>query len=133
MQAAFGESFDLDAAVNWLTAEAESSFSNFPALEIRSAVEINYADGAYAAETNTIYLSAEFVVQNEKDSKAISRVILEEYGHFLDSRFNHFDTAGDEGQMFAHYAEGEFLTAAKLVAARTEDDLALVSVRILLM
>ena len=127
LQAAFGKSFDLDAAVNWLKTEVESSFSNFPPIEIRSAIEINYADGAYAAKTNTIYLAAEFVAQNEEDPDAISRVILEEYGHFLDSRFNHFDTMGDEGQIFAHYAGEKFLTAAELIAARTEDDRALVA------
>ena len=122
LQTAFGESFNFDAALDWLTTEAASSFSNFPNLEIRSATEINYADGAYAAETNTIYLAAEFIAQNEADPDAISRVILEEYGHFLDSRFNDFDTVGDEGQIFAHYAGENFLTAAELVAARSQDD-----------
>ena len=122
----FSESFDFNAANNWLAIEVSNNFSNFPSLEIRSTREINDADGAYAADNNTIYLATEFVNQNFDNPDAISNVILEEYGHFLDSRFNNLDTPGDEGALFTNYIQQNPLTKSQLIAIRAENDLATV-------
>ena len=122
LQAAFGTSFDSEAAIAWLEAEVNNNFSHFPQLEIRSASEINHADGAYAADNNTIYLAAEFVSQNEPNPDIISNVILEEYGHFLDAQFSLVDTPGDEGELFANYAQGKNLTESRLTAIKAEND-----------
>ena len=124
----FSESFDFNAANNWLAIEVSNNFSNFPSLEIRSAREINDADGAYAADNNTIYLATEFVNQNLDNPDAISNVILEEYGHFLDSRFNNLDTPGDEGALFTNYVQQNPLTKSQLTAIRAENDLATVAI-----
>lgn len=124
----FSESFDLNAANNWLRIETSNNFSNFPSLEILSNSEINNADGAYSADNNTIYLATEFVNQNLDNPDAISNVILEEYGHFLDSRFNAFDTPGDEGALFTNYVQQKPLTKSQLIAIRAENDLAQVAI-----
>ncbi|MEB3881839.1 amidase, partial [Lyngbya sp. CCY1209] len=45
---------------------------NFPTIEIRPASEINNAKGAFAAATNTIYLSQELVDENSGNVNAIA-------------------------------------------------------------
>jgi len=85
---AFGDSFDAakveDLRQEWLAGD----FDSLPAIEIRSAAEINGANGAFSADTNTIYLSREYIAQNGSDVGAIADVLLEEIGHSVDSRIN---------------------------------------------
>jgi hypothetical protein len=122
MQVAFGNGFYVREAsplsASWLKGE----FGNFPSFEIRDAAEINGANGAFAAATNTIYLSREFVSQNAGNLDAVTDVFLEEYGHYIDSRINGTDTGGDEGEIFQALVRGEGLSAAKLAAMKGEDD-----------
>lgn len=118
LRAVFGE-FDLDAAWSWVETEVNNGFGNFPTIEIRSAREHNYADGAYT-DTNKIYLSAEFVAGNVRDPDAISKVILKEYGHFLDARFD-VDNTPREGKLFANYIRAELLTTSQLKAIAAID------------
>ena len=126
LQNAFGKQFDLDAAWFWLGTEINDN-SNFPIIEIRPGKELNYADGAYG-DTERIYLSAEFVARNIHDPNAISSVILEEYGHFLDAHFNPFDTPGDEGELFVSYIQGKSLTESEKRAIATQNDRATISI-----
>ena len=44
----------------WLTKE----FDALPTIEIRTATELNGANGAFAAATNTIYLSQDYIIEN---------------------------------------------------------------------
>lgn len=122
LQAAFGTSFDSDAAISWLDGLVDNNFGDFPKLEIISSAEINHADGAYSATSNTIYLATEFVTVNSEHSPAIKAVILEEFGHFLDSKFNLFDTPGDEGELFASLVENKHLTEQQLNLIQNEND-----------
>ncbi len=122
LQAAFGTSFEREAAILWLNNVVNHNVSDFPELEIISSAEINHADGAYSAETNTIYLATEFVVANSANSPAISDVILEEFGHFLDSKFNSLDTPGDEGELFASLVQNKHLTEQQLKRIQNEND-----------
>ena len=126
LQQIFGRGFDDDGAKNWLRLEAQQNFPNFPHLEILPSVEINSALGAYAAETNTIYISAELIEQNQLNPEAISRVILEEYGHYLDAWFNIHDASGDEGELFAYVARGKSLTQTERERILADNDIALV-------
>ncbi len=114
--------FDVEAAISWLETETQNNFSNFPHLEILTAREINNADGAYSADTKTIYLSAEFVTDNANNPHLISNVILEEYGHFLDSKFNLVDTPGDEGNLFTNLVQGKTPEDRELAAIKAEED-----------
>ncbi len=47
------------------------------------------------ADTNTLYITEEFLVAQENNINAVSKVIIEELGHFLDQQFNTKDAMGD--------------------------------------
>ncbi|MFB2921026.1 VWD domain-containing protein [Aerosakkonema funiforme] len=126
MQVAFGNSFDLQKVQELAASWGKGDFGNFPQIEIRDAAEINGARGAFAAATNTIYLSREFVRENEGNGNAIASVILEEYGHYIDLQINAIDSAGDEGEIFADIAQGKVLSESELAALKGEDDSAIV-------
>jgi hypothetical protein len=100
----------------WLT----GNFSTLPNLEIIPSSQINNARGAFAAATNTLYLSEELI--KTADLNAITAVFLEEYGHYLDSILNYQDTAGDEGEYFAAVVTGEDLSPWDIVRLQTEND-----------
>ena len=57
-----------------------------PTMEIISSSQINGANGGYAPATETIYISQELV--DSGDTESITRVLLEEYGHYLNDYFN---------------------------------------------
>jgi Ca2+-binding RTX toxin-like protein len=100
----------------WLT----GNFSTLPNLEIIPSSQINNARGAFAAATNTLYLSEELI--KTADLNAITAVFLEEYGHYLDSILNYQDTAGDEGEYFAAVVTGEDLSPWDIARLQTEND-----------
>lgn len=107
---------------NWETTD----LINFPAIEIRPAAEINHARGAFAAATNTIYLSQELVNENTGNVGAIASVLLEEYGHYIDAKINAIDSPGDEGEIFANLVLGKGLSQGELAGLKGEDDSAVV-------
>jgi von Willebrand factor type D domain/Bacterial Ig domain/RTX calcium-binding nonapeptide repeat (4 copies)/FG-GAP repeat/Calx-beta domain len=107
---------------NWATTD----LTNFPKIEVRPGAEINQAKGAFAAATNTIYLSQELVDQNRGNVDDIASVLLEEYGHYLDSQVNPIDSPGDEGAIFADLVQGKELSQGELAALKGEDDSAIV-------
>ena len=122
LQIAFGNSFDLSTAIAWLEAEKQNHYAHFPTIEIVTAKKINNADGAYSANTNTIYLASEFIAHNLGNDNVIKNVILEEYGHFLDAQFNATDAPGDEGYLFAGLAQQKPFTKAQIANIKTQSD-----------
>ncbi|MDB9329762.1 beta/gamma crystallin-related protein, partial [Nodularia spumigena CS-591/04] len=102
-------------------------FATLPPIEIRSAAEINGANGAFSQDTGKIYLAAEFISQNANNLKAITNVLLEEYGHYVDSQINTADAPGDEGAIFSRLVQGEILSEQELAVLRAEDDTATVT------
>lgn len=108
----------------------EESWKNgefvFPEIEIVSRTEINNAHGAFAQDTNKVYLAQEFLLANKNNLDLITSVVLEEYGHFVDSQLNNTDTPGDEGAIFAAVVQGEELSNSKLQQLKNEDDGAVV-------
>ncbi|MDJ0531103.1 MAG: Ig-like domain-containing protein [Xenococcaceae cyanobacterium MO_207.B15] len=123
MRLAFGEEIDVTALGQAWTV---GDFSVIPAIEIRPAAEINGANGAYAAATNTIYLAQEFLVQNAGNPEALAEVLLEEVGHTVDQVVNESDADGDEGNIFARLVRGETITEEQLQELRAENDIATV-------
>jgi uncharacterized repeat protein (TIGR01451 family) len=89
-------------------------------IEIRSSAELNGAYGAFAKEIGKIYLSREFL--DESSSETITSVLLEEYGHFIDSRLNAVDSPGDEGAIFSALVQGKTLGLERLQQLKNEDD-----------
>lgn len=75
-----------------------------------------------------IYLAKEFLLANESDTEAIAKVIIEEYGHYIDSQINSSDTPGDEGAIFAALVLGEELGEDRLQKLKEEDDSAVVTI-----
>ena len=101
---------------DWLN----GNFSTLPNLQIIPSSQINNARGAFAAATNTLYLSEELI--KTADLNTITAVFLEEYGHYLDSILNYQDTAGDEGEYFAAVVTGEELSPWDIARLQTEND-----------
>lgn len=118
----FGEAIDTSTAASfrqqWLTGATEAQ----PSFSIVSSATINGAAGAFSQQTNTIYLSQEFLVNQTNNPAAILTLLLEEYGHFIDSQLNVTDTPGDEGAIFANVIQGIQISPAEQQALRQEDD-----------
>jgi hypothetical protein len=84
------------------------------------------ANGAFASSNNKIYLSANFLATST--AEAISAVLLEEIGHFIDAQINLSDSAGDEGEKFSALVQGQNLTTQELDRINTENDWANITV-----
>ncbi|BAY22229.1 hypothetical protein NIES2100_19920 [Calothrix sp. NIES-2100] len=125
MAIAFGEGVNVDSlATAWITGD----FSDFPEIEVRHAADINGANGAFAAATNRIYLSQEFITNHQGDVGAIARVLLEEFGHWVDTQINTADAPGDEGAIFAAFVRGDMLNESQLQKLETEDDTGIINI-----
>ena len=119
MNLAFGNSWNPEAASSLL--DKLLTGRALPTLQIVSASTLNGAMGAYDAANTTIYLSQDFLDQaNSPD--AIERVLLEEFGHYIDSKINRVDAAGDEGAIFAAIVQGRNLSTSELAALKAEND-----------
>lgn len=119
MHLAFGESWQAQDAIALFqdlgTGEA------LPKIEILSTNELG-ANGAFAKETNTIYIAAEFLDENITNLEAVTTLVLEETGHFIDSQLNDIDSSGDEGAIFAALVQGNKIPPSELLALKAEDD-----------
>ncbi len=78
------------------------------------------------AATGKIYLSGEFLAKNVGNVTAVAGVLLEEFGHFVDSQINSVDAIGDEGEIFADLVQGKALSQRELAQLKGEDDSAIV-------
>jgi hypothetical protein len=122
---AFGESWnpsDAEALVKDL-----ASGNAWPSLVVLDGTVLK-ANGAFSQDTNTIYLSRDFLNRNIGNLGAITPVLLEEIGHYIDSKLNTTDSPGDEGQFFAALVQGTLLDIAKLTAIKAEDDSRLITI-----
>ena len=123
----FGPTYDSDAAADLIEQWQTGDYSDFPDVEILSSASINGANGAYSADTNTIYIAEEYLLANATNQSAVSDLILEEYGHFVDSQINSVDAAGDEGAIFSGLVQGESFTDSELQQLQLENDKAVVT------
>jgi hypothetical protein len=122
MEIAFGDSFDLAKAEGLRQEWLAGDFDSLPAIEVRSTAEINGANGAFSADTNKIYFSREYITQNASNPQAITNVLLEEIGHYVDAQINLADAPGDEGAIFSSIVQGRILNTTELQALRSEND-----------
>ena len=79
-------------------------------------------DGYGAFGNNTIFLSENLLSDYPAHPETISKIIIEEFGHYLDSQFNSVDAMGDEGAIFAHFVNGFSLDQEQLQLLKNEDD-----------
>jgi Ca2+-binding RTX toxin-like protein len=119
---AFGDDFDNAGLEAFRQLWRTGDFTGLPAVEIRSASDINGANGAFSVDTNKIYLSGEYLARHGGDGSAIADVLLEEIGHFVDGRINISDAPGDEGAIFSALVQGVQLDEPALQALKTEND-----------
>jgi hypothetical protein len=117
---AFGTQYNRSAAEILRLDWQGGNFSQLPQIEVVSNTILGNANGAYSTSTNKIYLSDTFVAN--ANSAAVSDVILEEIGHFVDARINQTDSAGDEGAIFAALVRGESLNGTTLQSLQAEND-----------
>jgi len=110
-------------------AELQQALSNrafFDQIELETlpASELG-ALGAYASESNTIYLAQNLLASSPD---LASSVLLEEAGHVIDDFLNETDSTGDEGDMFASLVQGNELRDRDLASLREEDDSATLNI-----
>jgi Ca2+-binding RTX toxin-like protein len=125
IQVAFGTAVNTDELQSQWQA---GDLSGFPLIEIVSGNDLNGANGAYAIANNRIYLSYEFLSQNQGNLGAIVALLLEEYGHYVDGVLNSTDALGDEGAIFASLVLGESLSEEALAYMKAEDDAGVISI-----
>ncbi|MGB3637363.1 MAG: hypothetical protein WBA39_07265 [Rivularia sp. (in: cyanobacteria)] len=124
---AFGYKYDRYAASDLITQWQTGNFSSFPEVEIRSSAEINGANGAYSVDTNKIYIAEEFLLANTNNINAVSDLVIEEYGHYVDANINSVDAAGDEGDIFSRLVRGESFSDGELQELKLENDKAVIT------
>lgn len=117
---AFGENWDAAGAKALAEEWYKGDFGDIPPVKVVSSAEIGGANGAFAAATDTIYLSRELLAGGNLE--AVADVLLEEVGHSVDARLNVTDSPGDEGAIFAAVLQGKVLSEGELQGLRSEDD-----------
>jgi pimeloyl-ACP methyl ester carboxylesterase len=118
----FGENWDAAAAKALAEEWFQGDFSDIPPVKVVSSAEIGGANGAFAAATDTIYVSRELLAENAANPAAVADVLLEEIGHSVDARLNVTDSPGDEGAIFGAIVQGKELSEGELQGLKSEDD-----------
>jgi hypothetical protein len=122
IKASFGENFDAGQLENLRQQWLNNNFTSLPAIEILTGAELQGANAAYAGSTNTIYFSQDFLTQNADNLQAVSSVLLEEVGHYIDWQINQEDTPGDEGELFSVLLRGVNLSQDQVQQMKQEND-----------
>jgi peptidoglycan/xylan/chitin deacetylase (PgdA/CDA1 family) len=117
MTMAFGSGWSPIFAQDVVT---ELAGGKLPTIEV--VADLGGALGAYAADTNKIYLSQKFLLANQANPQAIADVLLEEIGHSIDARINTVDSAGDEGEIFAALVNQRTLSSGELAGLKGQND-----------
>ncbi|MEQ8539349.1 MAG: hypothetical protein RIB93_18090 [Coleofasciculus sp. D1-CHI-01] len=123
----FGNQFDAEKVTKLRQEWGAKDFNSLPTIEIRTATELNGANGAFAAATNTIYLSQDYIIENSDNPQGIVEVLLEEIGHAVDAQINSVDAPGDEGAIFSDLVQGVELDQPTLEVLKAEDDTATIT------
>ncbi len=117
MTVAFGSGWAPIFAQDVFTELAEGKL---PTIEV--VADLGGALGAYAADSNKIYLSQKFLLANQANPQAIADVLLEEIGHSIDARINMVDSMGDEGEIFAALVNQRTLNTGELAGLKSQND-----------
>jgi hypothetical protein len=125
IQVAFGTAVNTDELQSQWQA---GDLSGFPLIKIVAGNDFNGANGAYAIVNNRIYLSYEFLGQNQGNLGGIVALLLEEYGHYVDGVLNSTDALGDEGAIFASLVLGESLSDETLGQLKAENDAGVITI-----
>jgi uncharacterized repeat protein (TIGR01451 family) len=116
MSLAFGEGNNVN---NWQNAWKTGDIV-LPNIEILTSTELNGAYGAFSQDTGSIYIAQELLESNF--AELVTAVLLEEYGHYLDTKLNNTDSPGDEGAIFSALVRGKTPTSAQIQQLKSEND-----------
>lgn len=110
-----------------LSSWASGDFSTLPIFAVLDDASMHGAWGAFAAKSNTVYLSDRLAQQNATQQldpiTGAVGVAIEEIGHSVDELLNPAgDTAGDEGALFKTAVLGLVLSGEERVAITQEND-----------
>jgi Glycosyl hydrolase family 9/FG-GAP-like repeat len=122
---AFGNSYSRDTAINIKGSLSNQTFS-IPQILIVSDDVLGNASGAFDSSTGNIYLKESLVTSG--NLQLTSSVIIEEIGHWIDSKVNIQDSIGDEGQIFSNLVRGNILTSSELIQLKAENDTAIIQI-----
>ena len=128
MGIAFETTVEDEAVADLLTDWLIGDFEDFPEVEVLGEDKLENASGAYSEETGKIYLSENFLAMSRNDVTVVVDVLLEEYGHAVDSQVNREDSPGDEGAIFSALVRSEALTSAQWDELKAEDDKAQIEI-----
>jgi hypothetical protein len=78
----FGDRLSIERVEALRQAWTAGDFTQLPTIQIESSSVLQGANGAYAAQTNYIYLPLEFLALNNNKPQAITNVLIEEVGHY---------------------------------------------------
>ncbi|MFN9547584.1 MAG: choice-of-anchor Q domain-containing protein [Cyanobacteriota bacterium] len=126
LRSVFGSHNKTRAAIELKQQWLSQDFSQLPVIKILAAEALSGANAVYANRTNVISLSRSFLRTSK--AAAVSRVVLEEIGHFVDARINAKDTPGDEGERFANALLGIELSPAEQHRVANEHDQAFMAI-----
>jgi len=122
LQEAFGDRLDLGAAESLRQQWTNHDFSTLPALELRSTADLSGALGAFSKDTQTIYLSKDYLHQRSTTASAVTNILLEEIGHAIESKLSNTDAPGDEGSLFSKLIWQQTLSPLQLEFLKSEND-----------
>ncbi len=134
LKKAFGDKFDAGKAETIRQQALAGDFSWAPKVQVVDSKALNdlsgtqgagAAQGAYAKEDDTIYISKELL---HTDPAQAQRILMEEMGHGLDARLNTSDTAGDEGEIFSKLMHGDKISDQEMTALKTDNDRGVVNI-----
>jgi hypothetical protein len=92
-----------------------------PEVRILSAQILGKASGGFDTVNNQIYLSSNLIDRGKLSE--ITSVIIEEIGHYLDSKIHpNGDAPGDEGEIFSKLVRGVDISPSEYVTLINEDD-----------
>ena len=99
-----------------------ASFENggAPKIQFVDGSVLGGAKAAYAAATDTIFVSRDFALAAGRAETV--RAVIEELGHAIDARVHSTDAQGDEGEIFAALVAGQELTQSELNAMKLDND-----------
>lgn len=114
-------------SVQWLRSlpsglERSNRPASMPKLQLRSSTELSGAKAAFSSETQTIYVAEDWLATNLDNPSALTAVLLEELGHWIDAQVNTIDTPGDEGALFSAWVQGRALSEVERSQLMGEDD-----------
>ncbi|NJR63906.1 MAG: hypothetical protein HC769_37180 [Cyanobacteria bacterium CRU_2_1] len=122
----FGNQWKADAGQALINQLASGHLTSAPEIRLKILSQTQlHVQGAFAAQTNTIYLFEDFLHQNIGNPQPIVAVLLEEIGHYIDAQLNQSDSPGDEGAIFAAIVQGRQISPQEWQALKTENDFAM--------